>query len=215
MTRGHRKARGAPEGTGHVRPAVVVFDPVLAASQPVPELAASALNALGHAVEAPLTPRANPVSTLAAREAARIIAGAFPAAGEPDRDALALAALLAGYSIDSASYGLHHVLSQTLVRTAGIAHGTANAILLAHTITALAQRFPADHEALAAAMGGDPAAIATRICSLTGATSLREAGVEEAALSAAAGTAAERPDLANTPPRAGRTEIQAIYERAF
>ena len=66
MSRGHRRARGAPEDTANVRPAVVVNDPALSASQPVPELAASALNALGHAAEGPCTTRAHPVATLAA-----------------------------------------------------------------------------------------------------------------------------------------------------
>ena len=56
-----------------MRPAVVVFDPALAASQPVPELAASSLNALGHAVEGAVQVRANPVATLAAHEAARLL----------------------------------------------------------------------------------------------------------------------------------------------
>ena len=74
MTSGHRHARGVDESTPRVRCAVVVFDPALAASQPVPELAASSLNALGHAVEGPCTVRANPVATLAAHEAARLIA---------------------------------------------------------------------------------------------------------------------------------------------
>jgi alcohol dehydrogenase class IV len=216
MTRGHRRARGAPEGTGHVRPAIVVFDPVLAASQPVPELAASALNALGHAVEAPLTPHANPVSTLAAHEAARLIARSFPAGAEPDREALALAALLAGYAIDSASYGLHHVLSQTLARTAGIPHGAANAILLPHTIGALAWRFGPQHEVLTDAVGGeDPAEVAARICALTGRTSLHELGVDSDTLARCADIAAVRDDLEQTPPRAGRAELMAIYESAL
>src|SRR5204862_1578192 len=84
MTSIHRQARGAPPGARGVRPAVVVNDPALSASQPVPELAASALNALGHAVEGPCTPRAHPVAELAALEASRLIAGAF-GAGEGDR----------------------------------------------------------------------------------------------------------------------------------
>jgi alcohol dehydrogenase class IV len=101
------------------------------------------------------------------------------------------------------------------VRTAGIAHGAANAVLLAHTIPALAWRFPAEHAALAAAMGGEPADIAGRICAFTGATTLRELGVDEATLVAAADAAAERPDLNHTPPRAGRAELLALYEHAL
>ena len=48
--------------------------------------------------------------------------------------------MLAGYAIDSAWYGLHHVLSQTLVRLTGIAHGSANAIMLQHTAPLLWER---------------------------------------------------------------------------
>src|SRR3954468_20945924 len=95
MTPLHRHATGVPGDTPHVRPAIVLNDPALCASQPVPDLAASALNALGHAAEAPLTQLANPVATLSAHEAARLLTTAFASDGEPDRDALALGALLA------------------------------------------------------------------------------------------------------------------------
>ena len=216
MTRVHRQAAGAPEGAANVRPAVVINDPVLSASQPEPELAASALNALGHAAEGPCTPRANPVSTLAALEAARLIVGAFPARdGGPDREALALGALLAGYTIDSTVYGLHHVLSQTLVRLAGAGHGPANAIMLPHTLGALAWRFPAWMERLAGAVGGDPAEIAAGLCARTGATRLGEIGIGAAALDACADAAAERPELDLTPPRADRAELRALYGDAL
>ncbi len=78
-----------------------------------------------------------------ARGDPRCSISALPADGsEPDRPALALGALLAGYVIGSTGYGLHHVMSQTLVRFAGAGHGQANAILLPHTIDALARRFP-------------------------------------------------------------------------
>jgi alcohol dehydrogenase class IV len=214
MTRVHRQAAGAPEGSANVRPAVVVNDPGLSASQPEPELAASALNALGHAAEGPCTPRANPVSTLAALEAARLIVGAWPRSG-PDRDALALAALLAGYTIDSTVYGLHHVLSQTLVRLGGIGHGPANAIMLPHTLGALGWRFPDWIERLGEQMGGDPAELAATLCARAGATRLSELGVDAATLDACADAAAERPELALTPPRADRAELRAIYGDAL
>ena len=216
MTRVHRQAAGAPEGAANVRPAVVVNDPALSASQPEPELAASALNALGHAAEGPCTPRANPVSTLAALEAARLIAGAWPRSGGPDRDALALAALLAGYTIDSTVYGLHHVLSQTLVRLAGIGHGPANAIMLPHTLGALAWRFPAVDRAARRGDGRRPGRARRRRCARArGATRLGELGVDAAALDACADAAAERPELGLTPPRADRAELRALYGDAL
>jgi alcohol dehydrogenase class IV len=210
MTSGHRHAVGVDDSTPRVRPAVVVFDPALAASQPVPALAASALNALGHAVEAPCTVRANPVSTLAAHEAARLLEAAW-SQSEPDRDALALGALLAGYALDSTALGLHHVLAQTLVRLAGVGHGPANAAMLPHTIPALARRAPD----VIAGFGRDLVQIALQIRRQTGASGLRDLGIDPAVLPDCADAAAGRSQLATTPPAADREEILALYESAL
>jgi alcohol dehydrogenase class IV len=213
MTRIHRRARGADQRAATVRARVVVNDPELSASQPLQELAASALNALGHAVEGPCTPLANPVATLAAHDGARLLARSL--SEQPDREGLALGALLAGYVIDSTGYGLHHVLSQTLVRLGGAGHGPSNAVLLPHTTGALAWRFPDRLEALGAAVDGDPAAVAARMCALTGTTRLRDLGIERDALATCAEAAAERPELDLTPPRADRAELLALYEAAW
>jgi len=212
MTRIHRLPTGVQ--AERVRCAVVVNDPALCASQPAASLAASALNALGHAAEAPCTPRASPVPTLAAHRAAHLLVHAFDGP-EPDRDALALGALLAGYAIDSSGYGLHHILSQTLVRLAGAGHGPANAILLPHTLGALAWRFTAQDSELRDAIGEDPAEAATRLRALTGATRLSELGIGHEQLAACADAAAQRPELDLTPPRAERSELLAIYELAL
>jgi alcohol dehydrogenase class IV len=213
MTRIHRRAAGADQRAPTVRPRVVVNDPGLSASQPPAELAASALNALGHAVEGPCTPLANPVATLAAHDGARLLARSL---GEtPDREGLALGALLAGYVIDSTGYGLHHVLAQTLVRLGGASHGEANAVLLCHTLGALAWRFPERIDALGVALDGDPADVAARMCELTGATRLRDIGVGQDVLAECAEAAAERPELDLTPPRADRAELMALYEGAW
>jgi alcohol dehydrogenase class IV len=191
----------------------VVNDPALSASQPVPDMAASSLNALGHAAEA-MCVTANPVVQLVACESARLLAGAFTR-GEPDRHALALGALLGGYALDAAALGLHHVLAQTLVRGAGIGHGPANAVMLPHTLGALAWRFPQQLESLASALGEDPADAAARVAAVAGATRLAELGVDAAVLPACADEAAARSELDNTPPRADRAEILALYEHAY
>jgi len=214
MTRRHRHARGVAPDTPLVRPSVVVNDPALSASQPLPGLAASALNALAHAVEAPCTVRANPVATLAAHDAARRIVRAFPErGGEPDRPGLALAALLAGYALDSAGLGLHHVLAQALAPLAG--HAPANAAMLPHTLRALAWRFPREHAELAAVLGEDPPEAAARLAQQAGAVRLRDLGVGAQDLPGAADEAAERAELDATPPRASRAEVLALYEAAW
>jgi alcohol dehydrogenase class IV len=223
MTRIHRRAAGADQRAPTVRARVVVNDPDLSASQPLADLAASALNALRHAAEGPCTPLANPVATLAAHDGARLLArslmGSDPSrvveGSPPDREGLALGALLAGYVIDSTGYGLHHVLSQTLVRLAGASHGQANAVLLCHTIGALAWRFPQRIDALGVALEDDPSDVAARMCRLTGATRLRDIGVERAALAECAEAASGRPELDLTAPRADRAELLALYEGAW
>jgi alcohol dehydrogenase class IV len=214
MTRGHRHARGVADSTPRLRCSVVVNDPALSASQPVPDLAASSLNAFGHAVEALCLRHGNPVVDLVAGEASRVLAGAFRPRAEPDREALALGALLAGYALDASGFGLHHVLAQTLVHEAGIGHGPANAVMLPHTLGALAWRSPAQLDGLAAALGEDPVEIAARICGLTGASRLSELGVASDVLPGCADVAARRDELENTPPRADRAEILALYEHA-
>ena len=118
-----------------------MYDPALAASQPEAELAASAMNALAHAAEGLTTPRANPVSEVAALRAAQLISAGLRAP-VADRDALALGGMLGGYVLGMTGFAVHHVVCQTLVRTAGTRHGITNSIMLPHSIAFLAPRAP-------------------------------------------------------------------------
>ncbi len=215
MTWVHRHARGVEASTPRVRPRLVLNDPQLSASQPLPELAASAANALGHAVEGAVTAMATPVPTLAARDAARRLAAALPEHGEPDRDELALGALLSGYAIDANWYGLHHVMSQTLVREAGAGHGPANAAILPVSAAALRRRSPDALAALDAAIGEPVEGVARRFAAMAGAARLRDIGVAEAALEACAQAASQRAELALTPPPAGPRELGELYREAW
>ena len=79
MTGIHRQARGAPPETPRVRPAIVVNDPALSASQPENDLAASTLNALGPRGRGAATPLANPVATLTAHRAAQLLVSGWTA----------------------------------------------------------------------------------------------------------------------------------------
>jgi alcohol dehydrogenase class IV len=217
MTSVHRHASGIAAETPRVRPAIVINDAALSASQPPRELAQSAANALGHAVEGPLTPLRNPVAELAALDAARLISEGFRATppDEGARDGLALAALLAGYTIGSTGYGLHHIVSQTLARFAGIGHGAANAIMLPHSLGALAERAPEWNALLGDALGSEPSAFATRLRDLTGVSRLRDAGVSERQLEDCAEQASQRPELHMTPPAASAAELRALYQAAY
>jgi alcohol dehydrogenase class IV len=210
MTKVHRTPKGV-EGARRVRPAIVINDPRLSASQPPAELAASAANSLAHAAEGAVTVQASVVPRLAAAEAARLTQHAYAAGGDPDdggRDALALAALLSGYTIDATWYGLHHVMSQTLVRVGGVGHGPANAAMLPHSLGALRQR-AGDR------MIGDLEPLARDLAARAGASALAALGVTHETLERCAEAAAQRAELDLTPPRADRAELLALYEAAL
>ena len=217
MTRGHRHARGVDESTPRVRPAVVVFDPALAASQPVPELAASSLNALGHAVEGAVHGAREPgrdARRPRGRAAARARAGP---AREPDRETLALGALLAGYVIDSTGLGLHHVLAQTLVRVRrrGARPGQRGDAA-AHDRRARAARVRSrDRGARRRRARSGLVALARRLARAAGARSLASSASTPRGLPEGADAAAARPQLANTPPRRRpRRDPRALRSRS-
>jgi alcohol dehydrogenase class IV len=214
MTSAHRRPAGHEQRARQVRPAIVINDPDLSASQPVSELAASSANALSHAVEATITIFASPVPSLSAREAQRLIDVAWLIEDEDPghiaREQLALASLLAGYAIDGARYGLAHVLSQTLVRVAGAGHGQANAAVLPAAIGALERRFPGRVDP-----DGSLGELARKLARRAGADGIRRLGIAEADLDAVSDAAARRPDLAFTPPAADRDELRALYAEAY
>ena len=209
MTWVHRLPADAPAGTPRVRPAIVINDPALSASQPAEDLAASAANSLAHAIEGSVTTMSSPVPKLAGAEALRLTREAY--SGDPDsddaRDRLALAAVLSGSAIDSAWYGLHHVVSQTLVRLAGAGHGPANAAMLPHTAAALAERSDG--------VTAEAIELARDLARRANAEHLRDLGVDREALDTCADAAAERGELDLTPPRATRDELLRLYEAAW
>jgi len=209
MTGRHRHARGVPAGTPHARASIVVNDPVLSASQPVGELAASSANALGHASAAILSDRATPISHVIAGEAIRRMQLAW-SGGEPDHTGVALAALLAGWAVDLTGIGLHHVLAQTAVRSAGVSHAGANAALLPWTIAAMARRRPGVLEEL----DGGLEALARMLAERAGPTELGKLALDEALLERTVQTASERPELRRLVPAPEEAELRAIYEAA-
>jgi alcohol dehydrogenase class IV len=219
FTRFHRMPAGVEQFT-LVRPSVVISDPALTASQPMPNLAASAANALAHAVEALYTPLTNPAAQLCGLRAAELIAAGL-GEREPDRPALALGALLAGWASGSAGYAFIHVLCQTCVRVAGTPHAQTYAVVLPHGLRLLEPRVPALLERVAAALGAaDPspelaAARAAHLAAQAHVVRLSALGVGEEQLAEIAGQASERAELQNTPDPPGRDELLDLLRAAF
>jgi maleylacetate reductase len=201
MTSLHRKIAGRESGPS-VRPVLVLADPALMCSLPEPALAMSAMNALAHGVEALYGPRWNPVAEMAALRGAELIAD-----GER-----ALGSLLCAYAVDSAGYGIHHVLCQTAVRVAATGHAATNAAVLPQTLAVMLERAPAAMASLAAAMEVSPADLPDAADRLGGRAridltpDLREQ---------VAARALERPELAATPgPPVTRDELMAMLAAA-
>jgi alcohol dehydrogenase class IV len=219
LTGFHRMPAGMDE-VKLVRPSVVLADPALMASQPMPQLAASALNALAHAVEALYTPLTNPAARALGLGAAQLIAGGLGEA-EPDRDRLALGALQAGWAAGSAGYAFIHVLCQTTVRVAGTPHAQTYAVMLPHGLRMLESRVPELLTRVAAALGaGDPtpelaAGRAAHLAAQAHVLRLSTLGVTEAHIEEIAGAASARAELQNTPDPPSRPELTELLRSAL
>lgn len=203
MTPFHRMPAGV-EGAGLVRPALVLADPELMASAPPQTLAASAMNALAHAMEALYTPLANPVASMAALRAASLLA-------TDEREALALGALLAGYASGSTGIAVHHAICQTIVRTAGTPHAETNAVMLPHSARLMERRAPEALRAFKDALGTDLDSLAAR----SGHTRLASLGVDEQQLPEMAEAIASHPLLGNTPDPPGAEELLALLHQGL
>jgi alcohol dehydrogenase class IV len=212
MTSVHRHAQGVAPSTPRVRPVVVINDPQLSASQPAEALAASSANALGHAITALVGDRTTPISRAVAGEAIQRLARGW-ADPEPDRSALALGALLAGWAVDHSGLGLHHALAQTAVRTASLRHAQTNAALLPATIRAIRSRRPAELGRLDEILGIALEAVAEQLRQRARA-SLGVLADDEELLRRAVQTAAQRPELERLPPAPDHAEIREIYRRS-
>lgn len=214
MTRVHRHARGVGPGVARVRPTTVLNDPRLSASLPPEQLAASSANAIGHALVAALSARSSPISAPVAVRAVAHLARGWRAQ-EPASEEVALGALLAGWAVDHTGLGLHHVLAQTAVRTAGLAHATANAALLPETVAACRRR-SARAVALLDEAAGQPLETFARALRLRAGADGRDAFAFDAArLQRAVETAAVRPELDAIPPRPDAGELRALLAAAF
>jgi alcohol dehydrogenase class IV len=210
MTGVHRHSRGVPADTPRVRPDVVINDPSLSASQPAEALAAGSANALAHATVGLLSDRATPIGRGVARDSVTklMVGWSQP---DPDRHALALGALLAGWAVDHSGLGPHHALAQTAARIAQLGHAHTNAALLPVTISALRARRPAAFEQLDTQLGVQLESLATRLRDRAGADSLGAITTDDELLDRAVQAALKRPELDRVAPAPDAAELRAIY----
>ena len=126
-------------------PKVALVDPQLTVGSPRRLTAACGADALGHAIEACMSRRANPVSWALAGKAVRLIVENLAQAVEhPDdpapREPVALAATLAGAAFSFAGVVMTHAVAQAMGAVLHVPHGEAVAIA-----TPLSLRYNAEH----------------------------------------------------------------------
>jgi alcohol dehydrogenase class IV len=214
MSSGHRTLPGF-EDRPRTRPAAVLADARLMTSAPWPILRASAMNALGHAMEALYVPSRNPGATLSGLRAAWLLAEGLDAPDEGG-ESLALGSILAGYALGATELSLHHVVCQTLVRVCSTPHATTNAVMLPHTVAAIAGFATDQMTGLAEALGVSLSALPGRIAELAGGGgSLRELGVQRDALEPVAEAAAARSELQRLDQPPSREQLLRLLERAW
>ena len=223
LTEGDRKTTGVD---ARVLPRLVIYDPELTASLPGPVSAASGLNAMAHAVEAFWAPGRNPVSSLAAGEAIRVLAAALPAvlrdgADTGARGDLLYGAYLAGTAFAVTGSGLHHKICHILGGRYDLPHAQTHAIMLPYVLAFNAPGAPDAARQIGQALaggglaGGDPAAALQRLAGQLGLPrGLREIGFGEEQIAEAA-RLIEPAVPADNPVPAGAAALQALLRRAW
>jgi alcohol dehydrogenase class IV len=216
MTAIHRLPEGR-EAKSLMRPQVVLADPPLMVSAPEERLRASAMNALAHGADCLYTPLANPVSEMAALRGAKLIAKSLDRdRAKRDPAELALGSILCAYALDSAHFGLHHVVSQSLVRELRIPHAETNATILPRVVEALIPRAGPQMTALARSLGVKQGEIPKGVQELGGGRRrLSDLGANRDRIDDAVKAIMARQELQMTPDRTDEAEIRELIENAW
>lgn len=176
-------------------PAVALVDPELHLSMPPSVTAATGMDALTHVIESFLSLGANPASDAVNLRCAELIGGSLARAYEKGEDLgaradMAAASALAGAAFSNTGLGMVHGFAHPVGARHGVAHGSANAVILPFVLAAmegatgarmrrLAEAFAPGH-----AQAGLPQLAAELGAALGIPTSLRALGIGEADLDA-------------------------------
>jgi maleylacetate reductase len=204
LTENGRKTTGVDV---RVLPRTVVYDPVLTLGLPVGMSIASGLNALAHCVDSLWAPRANPVDTALALEAAHALVTGLPRvhaapAALDGRSSTLYGAYLAALAFGGAGSGLHHKICHVLGGTYDLPHAQTHAVVLPHVLAFNAPAAPAAVARLARALDAAdaPAALDALYAAVDAPRSLRSLGLPEDRLPEAAALIAEAAPPSNPRP---------------
>jgi alcohol dehydrogenase len=122
-------------GSPFLMPTNVILDPELTASMPPKVTAATGMDALVHALEAYVSPRANPIADSFGRTAFMLIGKSLKKAVDIGSDLgarsdMSIASLVAGIAFGIAGLGAVHSLAHPLGARYNVPHGLANSLML-------------------------------------------------------------------------------------
>ncbi len=161
----HKQKKDAFQSS-HLMPAVAVIDPRMTLTVPPVITAATAMDALTHAVEAFTCIAKNPLSDAYASAAIRKIVTALPRVlaepGHTDaRLELAEAATMAGIAFSNSMVGLVHAIGHSLGAVCHLHHGTCMSVLLPYVLEYNFDAIQDDLALLLPFLAGDDIARAT------------------------------------------------------
>ena len=203
-----------------VLPRIVLYDPRLTLSLPVPLSVTSGINAIAHCVEALYSKDANPIISLIAEEGIRALAAGLPLVRDNPSDLEArthalYGAWLGGVSLGAVGMALHHKLCHTLGGTFNLPHAETHTVVLPYAVAYNSAAAPEAMERVARALGAKSAAqgLHDLAASLGAPVSLRSLGMKQDQLDQAAGLAVQNPYY--NPRPVTRDGVRRLLEAAF
>jgi len=161
----HKQKKDAFQSS-HLMPAIAVIDPRMTLTVPPGITAATAMDALTHAVEAYTCLAKNPISDAYAAAAIRKIVAALPTVlADPGHTSarleLAEAATMAGIAFSNSMVGLVHAIGHSLGAVCHLHHGTCMSLLLPYVLQYNYETIRTDLAELLPFLAGDEVARAT------------------------------------------------------
>jgi len=209
-------------------PAGAILDPALTVGLPRAITAATATDALTHAVEALASRMANPIGDAFALEAIRVLVdegAAARALEKPDdvaaRASTLTAAHLAGHAISTSMLGACHAFAHAIGALKGVPHGVANGLFLVPVMRLNVEKAARRYARIGRAVGGsgDERALAEHaiarveetvhgVCGIP--TTLRAVGATENDVDALVKLVMADPDLTTNPVRVDEARAREI-----
>lgn len=203
-----------------VLPEVILYDPELIVTLPVPMTVTSALNAMAHAAEALYAPNRTAQATALAIDGLRAFVEGLPkVVNDPSdldaREATQRGAWACGTVLGQVGMALHHKLCHTLGGSFDLPHAETHAIVLPHAIAYNARSAAALLQPICDLLDGQNAGLALHDFArrMNAPLALRDLGLNETDLDRAAELATQKPYP--NPHPVTRDDIRALLQAAW